>query len=208
MALETDRPSFLNGKPVGDMTLVEISEQLDRVTAWMEAERVKEREARTVYQQVAQQVEGALSHIRSYAQQLVDTHSRRVSAFSGLLSQNGQNGQNGRHAARSESRRPAASAPAARGSRTNIADAILHIWTIDRYKEQLTTDEISEALADTGYKTKAAPTSLKSSINQSLAKLCRTGHITRFRSDGTRIDIGDTNSRARKYIASILVDDE
>ena len=90
----------------------------------------------------------------------------------------------------------------------NIGDAILAIWTLSGYQRPLTTEEIGDALPETGYKSNAAPTSLKSSINQSLAKLCRSGAIIRYRSDGVRISARDTRSRARKYLASAQASDE
>jgi hypothetical protein len=198
---------FLAGKPVNEMSLVEIAEQLEKVTSWIEAQRVKERDARTVYQQVAQQVESSVSQIRQYAQQLVDAQNRKVSSFSGMLnkdqSRNGISNQ-GRRSGSGGGGTP----PRASGGKMNIADAILAIWSLDRHQDQLTTEEISDALPETGYKSNAAPTSLKSSINQALAKLCRAGQVIRYRSDGTRISPRDNKSRARKYIAAHLAGDE
>lgn len=202
MPMDVDQSPLANARPVGEMSLVEISEQLDKVTSWMEAERVKEREARQTYQQVAQQVEASIAKIRTYAQQLVDTHTRRINAFSGIL---------GREPApvAKPTRTYTKRAPSEGGTgRLNIGDAIMSIWADSRFKEPMTTDEISEALGDVGYKSNAAPTSLKSSINQSLAKLSRAGQITRYRSDGERIPSRDSKSRARKYVASSLAGDE
>jgi hypothetical protein len=53
-----------------------------------------------------------------------------------------------------------------------------------------------------GYKTDAAPASLRSSVNQALAKLCRVGTIVRLRADGSVIPPKDKTSRARKYLAA------
>src|SRR5262245_6431335 len=78
-------PFSTTTKPVGEMNLVEIAEQLEKVTSWIEAQRVKEREARVIYQAVAQQVESAVTQIRGYAQQLVDAQQRKISSFSGML---------------------------------------------------------------------------------------------------------------------------
>jgi hypothetical protein len=196
-----ERLPFLSGKPVNEMSLVEIAEQLEKVTSWIESQRVQEREARAQYQQVAQRVETAIAQIRQYAQQLLEAQSRRTSSFSGMLNRGQpQDSLRPRAAGRAEGGRAS--------GKMNIADAILTIWTLDQYREQLTTEEIGEALPLTGYKSNAAPASLKSSINQALAKLCRSGKVVRFRSDGTRISPRDNKSRARKYIAATLVDEE
>jgi hypothetical protein len=193
---------FSTSKPVNEMNLVELAEQLERVTSWIEAQRVKEREARVIYQAVAQQVEGAVQQIRTYAQQLVDAQQRKISSFSGMLTKD--------QAAALQARGSRSAAGATRNGKgkMNIADAILSIWSLDRFREPLTTEEIGEALPETGYKSTAAPTSLKSSINQALAKLCRGGQVIRFRSDGSRIPARDNKSRARKYIAATLAPEE
>jgi hypothetical protein len=166
---------------------------------------VREREARAVYQVVATEVEGAVHQIRQYAQQLVDAQNRKISSFSGMLTKDQAQAQarQGRPQNGSVQHGPRSS----RG-KMNIADAILAIWSLDRYKEALTTEEIGDALPDTGYKSSAAPTSLKSSINQALAKLCRSGQVIRYRSDGSRISARDNKSRARKYLAADLASDE
>src|SRR5437899_3319438 len=185
------------------MNLVEIAEQLEKVTSWIEAQRVKEREARVIYQSVAQGVEGAVGQIRHYARQLVDAQSRKVSSFGSMLTKEQAQSLQARAA------RPAAAGAHRNGKgKMNIADAILSIWSLDQYHEALTTEEIGDALPETGYKSNAAPTSLKSSINQALAKLCRAGSVVRFRSDGSRIPARDNKSRARKYIAATLAGDE
>jgi hypothetical protein len=201
MQQEAERLPFSSSKPVHEMNLVEIAEQLERVTSWIEAQRVKEREARVIYQAVAQQVEGVVQQIRSYAQQLVDAQHRKVSSFSGMLTKDQA------QTLQARSTRHAAAARNGKG-KMNIADAILSIWSLDRYRESLTTEEIGDALPETGYKSSAAPTSLKSSINQALAKLCRSGQVIRFRSDGSRIPPKDNKSRARKYIAASLAGEE
>ncbi|HYE63844.1 MAG TPA: hypothetical protein VD997_17770 [Phycisphaerales bacterium] len=202
-----ERLPFLAGKPVNEMSLVEIAEQLEKVTSWIEAQRVKEREARAAYTAVAQQVESSVSQIRQYAQQLVDAQNRKVSSFSGMLNKDqGRNNVGQRRVGNGGSGGAGAGRPTA--GKMNIADAILAIWSLDRYQEQLTTEEIGDALPETGYRSNAAPTSLKSSINQALAKLCRSGQVIRFRSDGSRISARDNKSRARKYIAANLAGDE
>lgn len=203
--MSDERLPFLSGKPVGEMTLVEIAEQLEKVTSWIEGQRVQEREARAQYQQVAQRVETAISQIRQYAQQLLDAQNRKASSFSGMLTrgqpQPGQRSRGG-------SRRGQEPEGGRTSGKMNISDAILAIWSLDQYQEQLTTEDIGQALPQTGYKSNAAPTSIKSSINQALAKLCRSGQVIRFRSDGSRISPRDNKSRARKYIAASLADGE
>jgi hypothetical protein len=200
---EAERLPFSTSKPINEMNLVEIAEQLEKVTSWIEAQRVKEREARVIYQAVAQGVEGAVGQIRHYAQQLVDAQSRKVSSFGSMLTKEQAQSLQSRAA------RPAAAGATRNGKgKMNIADAILSIWSLDQYHESLTTEEIGDALPETGYKSNAAPTSLKSSINQALAKLCRAGAVVRFRSDGSRIPARDNKSRARKYIAATLAGEE
>lgn len=184
-------------KPVAEMTLVEIAEQLERVTGWIEAQRVREREARTVWQTVATQVEANVQRIRDYAQELVKHQHRKMSSFDGLLGPTPEVKPVGGTA-----KAPPRPAVPSKGVPRNIADAILGIWSLERYPEPLTTEEIAEALPDTGYKTDAAPTSLRSSINQALAKLCRVGTVVRLRGDGTVIPPKDKTSRARKYVAA------
>ncbi len=202
--MSDDRLPFLSNRPVSEMSLVDIAEQLDKVTSWIEGQRVQEREARAQYTQVAQRVEAAIAQIRQYAQELIQAQNRKVSSFSGMLGRQpapAGGSARGRGAARRDE-------DGARGGKMNISDAILAIWSLDRYQEQLTTEDIGEALPQTGYKSNAAPTSLKSSINQALAKLCRSGQVIRFRSDGSRISPRDNKSRARKYIAASLAGDE
>lgn len=196
---------FATGKHVDEMSIVEISEQLERVTSWIEAQRVREREARAAYQAVASQVEANVTQIKAFAQSLVDSQRRRLSSFDGLLgkqkeeqaSSSGSNSGGGGSAPRT--RQPIAVEP------KNIGEAIMSIWTSGHTNEALTTDEIAATLPKIGYKSSAAPSSLKSSVNQALAKLCRTAKVVRFRSDGTRIPIRDMKSRARKYVAAVCL---
>lgn len=202
MTTVTAEPSpFAGSKPVDEMTLVEISEQLERVTSWIEAQRVREREARAAYQAVATQVDANVTNIKAYAQSLVESQRRRLNSFDGLLGSR-----------REEEKAPGAhrngTAPRSRTpvpEPKNIAEAIMAIWTSGYQNDALTTDEIAAALPKIGYKSDAAPASLKSSVNQALAKLCRTAKIVRYRSDGTRIPIKDNKSRARKYLAAICL---
>src|SRR5215831_13582806 len=109
------------------MNLVEIAEQLEKVTSWIEAQRVKEREARVIYQAVAQGVESAVGQIRHYAQQLVDAQSRKVSSFGSMLTKEQA------QALQARTSRPAAAATRNGKGKMNIADAILSIWSLDQY---------------------------------------------------------------------------
>lgn len=190
------------GKAVGEMTMVEVAEQLERVTSWIEVERSKEREARKQYDAVAAQVEGSIAQIKAFAQQLLEHQNRKMSSFNGLLGRDEPAKMNG-SAKGMKSSSPSSRPQANPDGVKNLADAILAIWSLDKYNESLTTEEISEALPDTGYRSNAAPASLRSSINQALAKLCRTAKVIRYRSDGSRISPRDNKSRARKYISAL-----
>lgn len=193
-----ERLPFLENKAIGEMSLVEIAEQLERVTSWIEAQRVRERDARNVYQAVANVVEANIREIRKYGQQLYDLQQKKMSSFQGLLGHT-----NGTVAAPASSRNSRSeSSAAAMSPKKNIAEAILAIWDLEKFREPLTTEDITDALPDVGYKSTAAPTSLKSSINQALAKLCRQAKVVRYRSDGSRIPIRDTKSRARRYMSA------
>lgn len=195
-SVHTDPIPFTIDKPVTELSLVETAEQLEKVTGWIEAQRVREREARAVWQSVSQETEGSIQKIRDYAQELVKHQHRKMTSFDGLLGirpevkplQNGSGRSSGR--------------PTSKAAPRNIAQAILEIWSLDRFTDPLTTEEIAEALPTTGYRTEAAPTSLKSSVNQALAKLCRVGTVVRLRADGSPIPPRDKTSRARKYVAA------
>lgn len=182
--------------------MVEIAEQLERVTSWIEAERVKEREARKVYEAVAAQVNARIAEIQNHTRRLLELQGRKLSSFNGMLGkqesvQLAKQGSKQQRAAGS-----GGASTAGRGEIRNLADAIVGIWDIERFRESLTTEEIAEALPDTGYKTSAAPASLRSSVNQALAKLCRAGKVIRYRKDGTAIPPKDNKSRARKYMSA------
>jgi hypothetical protein len=180
---------------VAELTMVEIAEHLDRIPGLIEAERRREAEAREVYEAVARDSEQRARLIREYAEKLLEQHKRKMSAFDGMLS------------------RPAVVTPRAPLGRTatfpksaaapkNLAEAIVSIWALDRYSEAMTTEEIAEAIKDVGYESDAAETSLRSSINQALAKLCKVGRVVKFRADGSPISPKDHTSRARKYLAA------
>ncbi len=171
------------GKPVSELSLVEIAERLERVTAEIESERAVEREARKQYESVASKIESRIALIRERAQELMSAQRRKVSSFDGIL--------------RNVEPEETTDSPA-NTRHKNISEAILAIWEIER--GTLTSEEIADGLSSVGYVTSAAPTSLRSSVNQAIAKLCRAGHLIRFRSDGSTIPPRDTHSRARKYL--------
>jgi DNA-binding GntR family transcriptional regulator len=52
-----------------------------------------------------------------------------------------------------------------------------------------------------GYESKAAPRSLRSAVNQALAKLSRDGKVQKYRQDGSVIAKNEPRARARKYRA-------
>ena len=189
--MENPLPFEVN-KPVGEMTMVEIGEALENVTRWIEAERVREREARKVFEAVSSEVEGRVSKIRAYAEKLLKANRDKLSAYDGLL------GNKPQVVIPQRSSRPAGIIHEPK----NLGEAILSVWQLDRYGQPLTADELAEAVKDVGYQTSAAPTSLKSSINQALAKLCKVGRVIRYRADGSIIDSKDKTSRARKYLAA------
>lgn len=200
-----ERLGVSDGKQPSQMGLVEIAEQLQRVTSWIEGERVKEREARQSYETVRQQVEGNIAQIKAYTQELMRQQQLKMNSFAGLI---GQKPEAPSQPASSGGKKGHSNGAASGQRPKNLADAIAAIWQMDKYAEPLTTEEIGEALGEVGYKSDAAPTSLKSSINQALAKLCRVGRVIRLRADGSRIPIKDTSSRARKYIAAYRLPDE
>src|SRR5262249_5421689 len=97
--MESSRTTFVpevglleDCRPPGELSLVEIAERLERVTAAIEAERNIERDARRAYQDVASRVEAQIATIRSYAKSLVDEQRRRIASFDGMLGANGRNG--------------------------------------------------------------------------------------------------------------------
>lgn len=190
--MDTNLP-FDNSKPVTDMSITEIGGALENVTRWIEAERVREREARKVYDAVASEVESKVATIRAYAERLLKANREKVAAFDGLL---------GVKSAQAPVQSRFGRAPSFIAEPKNLGEAILSVWQQDRFAEPLTTDELAEAVKSIGYETSAAPASLKSSINQALAKLCKVGRIIRYRADGTMIDSRDKSSRARKYLAA------
>ena len=192
------RHPSLPAKGVGDMSMVEIAEHLERVTSLIEGERAKERDARKVYESVAREVESNIAKIREFAKQLVAAHGSRLSSFSGLLGETIEakphtNG-NGSHA------NAPRLTPRATGEIKNLADAILRVWDIE--PAAMTSEEIADLLPRTGYQSNAAPASIRSSVNQAIAKLCRIGKVIRYRGDGSIIPIRDRTSRARKYLAA------
>lgn len=199
MTNESKPLPFDVSRPVSELSMVEVAEQLDQVAAWIETERQREAEARAVYDAVARDVDGRVRAIRSFAERLLEQHKKKLNAFDGMFSKSAAapRAPLGRSASFPKIPQPGSNAP------KNLAEAIVSIWTLDRYSEPMTTEEIAEALADVGYESDAASTSLRSSINQALAKLCKVGRVVKFRADGSQISPKDHTSRARKYLAAI-----
>lgn len=200
MNVESNPLPFDSSRPVSELSMVEVAEQLDRVSGWIDQEKRREQEARQVYDAVAKDADMRLRSIKMYAEKLVEQHRRRMSAFDGMLGKSSSSsGKNplARSASFSKPATPAGKEP------KNLGEAIVTIWTLDRYTEPMTTEEIAEALSDVGYESDAAATSLRSSINQALAKLAKVGRMIKFRADGSQISPKDHSSRARKYLAAI-----
>ncbi|MFG0283378.1 MAG: hypothetical protein ACF8R7_03060 [Phycisphaerales bacterium JB039] len=204
--LDQAEPAQSVDKPASEMTTIEIVQELETVTSRIEAERVREREARAKYKVVADEVERRVNEIRDRANMLVREQRRRLESFTGLVG-NKADAQveplPSSEPRQTSGRSPQGSNGAARrrrAGRRSIADAILDVWTLDRYSEPLTTDEIIEALDVVGYESSASPRSLKSSLNQALARLCKDGKVQRYRLDGDPIPPSDTVSRARRYM--------
>lgn len=190
---EGPAPAPSADEPVEALSLVEIAQRLERVTGMIEAERTREREARARYQEVADQADQRIRTIKEQAAALVREQQRRLRSFDGML------GEPEAQAPRT----PSPSAPRRHSplaTPANIGQAILRLWTLPEFDHPLTTDEIAEALPAVGYDSKAAPRSLRSAVNQALAKLCRDGQIDKYRQDGTIIGHADRRSRARKYM--------
>lgn len=195
-------PEWAGDKPVEHLTLVQVAERLEKVTAWIEAERSKEREARAAYKAIADKVETRVQEIRGYAETLWAEQHRRMSSFSGLIDPKGAEPL-------PASMVEAAPRPA-RGDhgRLTFTEALLGVWALDGFKSPLTTEQIREGLAAVGYESRAAPRSFRSALNQALAKLCREGKVIKYRLDGSRIPDVDRLSRARRYMAASAAPEE
>ncbi len=189
-------------RSLADLTMVQIAQELEQVTSLIEAERTREREARQVYRAVADEVEANIARIRKRVEDLLTEQRRRMNSFDGLI---------GRSAPAASANGPAAGAPRKPGQpasqseakpggrKLSLTDAILMIWKDGGYSEPLTTEEIAGALPEVGYASRASDRSLKSTMNQALAKLCRDRKLRRYRIDGTEISANDKKSRARRY---------
>ena len=194
-----EAPEWADDTAVGSLTLVQVAERLEKITAWIEAERVQEREARAAYKVIADRVEARVRDIRGYAEALLAEQRRRMNSFSGLIER------------RSPEPLPASMVEpspvpriAADPGRRTFTDALLTVWTLDDYKSPLTTEQIVEGLAAVGYESRAAPRSFRSALNQALAKLCREGKVLKYRMDGSKIPDVDRLSRARRYMAATV----
>jgi hypothetical protein len=187
--------------PVGDLSLVQVAERLEKVTAWIETERAKERQARAAYKAVADTIEARVREIRGYAEALLAEQRRRMNSFNGLIERNGA------EPLPASMVEPSPRRPAADSSKLTFIDALLAVWSLKAYQSPLTTEQIQEGLAAIGYRSRAAPRSFRSALNQALAKLCREGKILKYRMDGSRIPDVDRLSRARRYMATSAMAD-
>lgn len=185
-------------RPISELTMVQIAQELEQVTSLIEAERCREREARQAYRAVADEVEANIARIRKRVEDLLNEQRRRMNSFDGLIGRNTPAGNNGPAAAGAR-KAPSQSEAKPGGRKLSLADAILMIWKEGGYTEPLTTEEIASALSEVGYASRASDRSLKSTMNQALAKLCRDRKLRRYRIDGTEISANDKKSRARRY---------
>jgi hypothetical protein len=196
LSLDTAAPEWAADRPVGELTLVQVAERLEKITGWIEAERVKEREARAAYKAVADKVEARVREIRGYAETLLAEQRRRMHSFSGLIDRKGPD------PLPASMVEPTPSRGGGESGRMTFSDALMAVWTLDDYKSPLTTEQILDGLAAVGYASRAAPRSFRSALNQALAKLCRDGKVIKYRLDGSRIPDVDRLSRARRYMAA------
>jgi hypothetical protein len=182
-------------RPAGELSMVELSALLERITSWIEAERARERQARTAYEAVRTDVDASIGRIKAYAQELVSAQQRKISSFQGLLGGPREAGGESRKRGGGERRDPL-------GPPRNLGEAILAVWDLPGQGEPIGTEEIGALLGEVGYTSKASSSSIKSSVNQALAKLTRDGRVLRIRADGSVIAAKDTASRARKYLSA------
>jgi len=179
---------FEPARPPRALTDEQLRGEWSAAAAWIEQERARERAARARYQLVADEVESKVAAIRVRQREVELELNRRErlgaeSAISGtesFFAETKPEGRKARHA--------------------NLAEAILAIWSLEAYREPMTTQEIAQALPDVGYQSHAADRSLRSTINQALTRLCREGRVRKYRMDGTALDDSDTNARARRYM--------
>jgi len=192
---ESDVEPQVTADSLRDMTMQELAVRLERVTARIEVERAKEREARAVYERLASEVKTRVDEIRSEATLLVDEQRRRLASFGGFVDEKpAPLPPPERFASKVEPK------PDRRSKPRTLEDAILEIWAGGHKHSPLTTDEIAHALPEVGYESKAAWRSLKSTVNQALAKLCNGGKMSKFRIDGSPLPESNPNLRARRYM--------
>lgn len=193
-ASESDVEPQVTADSLRDMTMQELAARLERVTARIEVERAKEREARAAYERLASEVKSRVDAIRSEATLLVDEQRRRLASFGGFVDAEPPAPAFERFASKVEPK------PDRRSKPRTLEDAILAIWAGGHKSSPLTTDEIAHALPVVGYESKAAWRSLKSTVNQALAKLCNGGKMSKFRIDGSPLPESNPNLRARRYM--------
>jgi len=183
--------------PMGELSqisMIELAKRLDGITAAIEAQRARERQARQAYLKVREEVEAQIERIRSDAALLVREHDRRIRSFDGMIG--GRDKGLGDPIAELK---PGTDIDVPNARPRTIEEAILRIWSLERYCEPLTTEQIALALPEVGYESKAAARSLRSTVNQALAKLSRDGRIRKYRMDGTPLPEDQPDARARRY---------
>ena len=176
------------------MTLVEIAEELEAAASRIETSRAVEREARARYQATADECIEHIERIKTRIAALVAEQHRKTSPIDGLS-------RNADAAGSMVEAKTGGSLPPRQGPVRTLADAILRVWDQTPEPEPLTTAQILDLLPSVGYRSRAAPKSLKSSLNQVIAKLCQSGELVKFRSDGTRLESDGEGVRARKYLS-------
>lgn len=201
LELDPEAPDWATDRPPSELSLVQVAERLEKITGWIEAERVKEREARAAYKAVADRVEARVQEIRGYAESLLAEQRKRMHSFSGLIDRRGPEPLPSSMVEAAPARREP------EGGRRTFTEALLAVWTLGDYRSPLTTEQILEGLAAVGYESRAAPRSFRSALNQALAKLCREGKVIKYRLDGSRIPDVDRLSRARRYMAASVAQD-
>src|SRR5688572_8193520 len=183
-------PELMDGERGSSaMSLVEIAQQLEQVTSLIEVQRVREREARQAYKVIAEEVEVNVAQIRTRARDLLAEQRRRMNSFDGLIGGSSPDGMRSTVGVRGVAASQSEAKPF--GKKLHLADAVRMICARAGYREPLTTEELSGALSDVAYSSKASDRSLKSTMNQALAKLCRERKLRRYRIDGREIATSD-----------------
>ncbi len=177
------------------LSLTELAARLESITRQIEAERNRERKAREQWEEVARDAQERIREIRVLAAKLLEEQRRRVAAFEHLA------GDAPSEFSLSEIK------PFDRDRPRTIDEAVMAVWALDDARMPLTSEVVTERLHLTGYETRAAPKSLRSTVNQAIARLCQSGRLLKLRGDGTHLDSSNPAARARKYVPARLQED-